>query len=833
MHSNVSGFSFSLLPVNLSPRTGHGTGAQVSPYILHSGRNPTVNKCIAPATTLPDGKGPPVNRHPAFFLGALVALSACASDQLEGELLQNQPPQVWLSAAPPEGSVSKYTVHLYWGGWDPDGEISHYEYLVTDNDSGVFLPADTVGAEWNRVLGNDSTFTFSADILADTNTTDQVSVFVRSHTFFVRAVDDRHQRSLAPAYRSFTSRTLSPSVSVLIPIRNQLNPADLPPIATFRWKATDYIDDRLSEAEPESVQYALASTTPFGGDFRKTIDYLATRASAPAWQPWVYYKAPGDSGRMWTTPPQEFGTYVFAIRAKDEAGAITPVLDEVSNVRRVRMSRRTAGPLFTVRNAYMGQVITSSCNSPLTILDLPAGVPIEFTLSARADHYGGTVSGYRYGWDIADLEDPEQWETDFTPFITSEAKTTPRRFFFGTHTLTSEVIDNSGFCSRVEVKVNIVQFTLERELLMVDDFKADESSQAGWTNVLGRGSLPNDTEHDAFWLDMLSNVAGFDPVRDVLVSSPGGTIPLTTIARYKSIIWSSYGDVGTPNGGTFPLLYTFIQHRARNPESTSSSGKVTPNLIALAMAAGSHVLLTGAQPVQNVVNRQFASNVRYPLIFRFELEGQQTVVPDPNLPIGDESFAYRELCLETIDFALTTNQRRRSGDRYCSVALTRRPNATSLRDDTMREALPLDPAFPQLTLRLEAAGPDAFFEESLRGLDVEVYNPQYFAAACAFVPVNYRACFQPIYGVGCRDTTEPTYNQPVAFWTTTFADRVADVPGAVAARSAVFGFAPVFFNPLEVKAAIEHIMFDEWQLQRRSTVVTNLPDAGDTGVLAR
>jgi len=761
-----------------------------------------------------------VNRYHVFFLAALILLPACASQNLEGDLLENQPPQVWLSAAPPEGSTSKYTVHLYWGGWDPDGEISHYEYLVTDNETGVFVPADTVGADWSRVLSNDSTFTFTADILADTNTTDQVTVFTRSHTFFVRAVDEFGKRSLQPAYRSFTSRTLSPSVSVLIPVRNQLNPADFPPIATFKWKATDYIDDRMTSQEPESVQYALTSTAPFGGDFSRTIDYMGSVAGAKEWRPWVYYKARGDSGTTWTTPPQEFGTYVFAVRAKDEAGAVTPVLDEISNVRRVRVSRRSTGPLFVVRNAYMGQVITSSCSSPITILDLPAGIPIEFALSARADHYGGTVSGYRYGWDIVDLNDPEQWEIDFTPFVASEAKTTSRRFFFGTHTLTTEVIDNSGFCSRVEVKVNIVQFTLEHNLLIVDDFKADESVQAGWKNALGKGSLPNDAEHDAFWLDMASNVAGFDPQRDVLVTSPGGSIPLSVIARYKSIIWSAYGDVGTPNGGTFPQLYAFIQHRAKNPQSTSTSGKVTPNLIALAMAAGSHVLITGAQPVQNVVNRQFASNVRYPLIFKYDLEGSQTAEPDPAAPVGDESFAYRELCLETIDFALTSNQRRRGNDRYCSVTAVRRPNNLSLRDDTMREAIPLDPAFPPLTLRVEAAAPGAFFEESLRGLDVEVYNPQYFGERCNFVPRNPRTCFQPIYGVGCKDTGEATYAQPAAFWTSVFADRVADVPGAVAARSAVFGFAPVFFDPVKVKPAIEHIMFDEWQLPQKVSALS-------------
>jgi hypothetical protein len=238
-----------------------------------------------------------VNRYHAFGLIALVTLSACATDQLQGEMRENQAPQVWLSAAPPEGSVSKYTVHMYWGGWDPDGEISHYEYLVSDNRTGIFAAADTMGAPWMPVLGNDSSFTFSADVLADSNTTDQVSVFTRSHTFFIRAVDSEGKRSVQPAYRSFTSRTLSPSVTVLVPLRNQLNPADLPPIATFRWRATDFVDDRLNPGEPDSVQYALTSTAAFGGDFVKTIAYLSKPAAAREWHPWVYYRAPNDSGK--------------------------------------------------------------------------------------------------------------------------------------------------------------------------------------------------------------------------------------------------------------------------------------------------------------------------------------------------------------------------------------------------------------------------------------------------------------------------------------------------------------------------------------------------------
>ncbi len=210
-----------------------------------------------------------MNRYAAFFMVVLAAaaLAACSSDKLTGTHIANQPPTVWLSAAPPEGSTGTYTVHLYWGGWDPDGEIKRYEYLVTDNVSGVFDPADTTHVQWKPVFANDSTFTFSADVLVDTTTTQQVTEFTRSHTFFIRSVDNQGQRSQRPAYRSFTSRTLSPRVVVSIPARNGYNPAEMPPIATFRWSATDYVNDdqrrriRIRCSSLSSAQRRLEATS--------------------------------------------------------------------------------------------------------------------------------------------------------------------------------------------------------------------------------------------------------------------------------------------------------------------------------------------------------------------------------------------------------------------------------------------------------------------------------------------------------------------------------------------------------------------------------------------
>ena len=107
-------------------------------------------------------------------------------------------------------------------------------------------------------------------------------------------------------------------------------------------------------------------------------------------------------------------------------------------------------------------MVTSSPNTPLTIIDLPAKVPMSFRFQANARSYGGVVSGYRYGWDIQDLNDPTQWDIDFTPFVTdnNSAESPPRTFGFDSHTFHVEVIDNSGYSSRLGVRVNVVPFTI-------------------------------------------------------------------------------------------------------------------------------------------------------------------------------------------------------------------------------------------------------------------------------------------------------------------------------------------------------------------------------------
>ncbi len=120
----------------------------------------------------------------------------------------------------------------------------------------------------------------------------------------------------------------------------------------------------------------------------------------------------------------------------------------------------TNHPVLTVTNEYIDPVVSSSPDPAMVILEVPAGLDMEFCWSADASDYGGKVEAYRYGWDIADLNDPGQWAIDFTPLKRRGACAPPRAFSFGTHTFHVEVIDEFGSKSQVAIKANISPFPL-------------------------------------------------------------------------------------------------------------------------------------------------------------------------------------------------------------------------------------------------------------------------------------------------------------------------------------------------------------------------------------
>ena len=101
-------------------------------------------------------------------------------------------------------------------------------------------------------------------------------------------------------------------------------------------------------------------------------------------------------------------------------------------------------PTLTVDLAGHGPwTFDEAVNDPV-VLELAVDSIVVFTWSGDAESYGGTIAGYRHGWDILDPDDPNDpgWTTPgFEPGLTS---TGAMSFAAGTHVLHIAVEDDAG-----------------------------------------------------------------------------------------------------------------------------------------------------------------------------------------------------------------------------------------------------------------------------------------------------------------------------------------------------------------------------------------------------
>jgi hypothetical protein len=287
------------------------------------------------------------------------------------------------------------------------------------------------------------------------------------------------------------------------------------------------------------------------------------------------------------------------------------------------------------------------------------------------------------------------------------------------------------------------------------------------------------------------------------------------MVQYKTIIWDTYGGYNCALT-RLPLLYDLAKFRSQNPRLAGSvQGRIQPNLLALFLAAGGHLLICGEQPMTMTINRGYFVGVTFPFIFRYELEGDQDgdYIDQAEDPVGEESFPYRHYCVNVLDIAYTSYDVLRDSRRQgCGVNKHRDVRPA---EEGLRECIPFDPAFPPLTLREEVGAPGKHFAPISQGLNSELYNPPYFSFCDWAELTGSRTCFEPIYGHGCIDTLASIYNAPVAVWTSAFAAVKPQVPGGIAARSAVWGFEPFFLDTTAVRQALEVILFEEWKLERK------------------
>ncbi|MFH0777517.1 MAG: hypothetical protein V2A71_02690 [Candidatus Eisenbacteria bacterium] len=464
----------------------------------------------------------------AVLVSGLLVLCGCDKRRPD-DRVKNTLPSVKVSGGPPQGGIGTYSVPIYWFGWDSDGVVEYFLYAIDDT------------TQWTETRYFQGSFLFTADSVRSGEE------FGGWHTFWIKAVDNDGAHSKLD-YLTFDARTVAPRTTIRSP-RCVTDPTGglfcqgavgVGLSVKIVWEGDDP-DSRDPRREPVGYRWRLMNVNtycqcefpPFPPD-PLAIRWLQEALRQPDYFP--------DSTSFWSAPTTQTeivfrnltaGTFwLFGLRAIDEAGAVEPALILDRNLLYFTTAAGYGVPTLDICEG-------SSCHNwpageAVWQREVPAGRPLSFRWSGSADFYGGTISGYSYGVDIEDLNDPEQWEVGWSLEVTSATVTFDKP---GVHYFYVKVKDYADIEQLGIVELEVVEFLFDRDILLVDDFF---------------DSWPRDIDHDQYLDRILTRCRDYtDSVYVFTVFPPAvvGTAretfqrwappTLSELTRYKFVIWDT------------------------------------------------------------------------------------------------------------------------------------------------------------------------------------------------------------------------------------------------------------------------------------------------------
>ena len=283
-----------------------------------------------------------------------------------------------------------------------------------------------------------------------------------------------------------------------------------------------------------------------------------------------------------TTPEGVRKYYLLAVQVEDANGSQSSELRYGREVQHFFVST-TASPVLTVRETYLGERMFSGLNGQYTD-DIAQSQSLRFEWFASADSYGGTIASYRWGWDVMDLNNPMDPGWGVPPGLTpNHLKAPEQTFSTGLHRLTVDCRDEAGQRTLAQWHLSVVpvpNLADRLPVLLIDDV-ADHGS-LGWPDEAGT-PLDADARRDAFWLDVLDDVVGWQAVDDEIDAQQTSNWGYREAVNYRSLIW-------TTRGGT----QTYINSRFVAPPGTDTFVWLEPY-----MESVGNLLMVGAGAVQS------------------------------------------------------------------------------------------------------------------------------------------------------------------------------------------------------------------------------------------
>ena len=513
---------------------------------------------------------------------ALSLLGGC-SKRLVLSPTPNMLPTVRLTSGPidttevchPRPGISCYSLMLHWVGFDPDGKVAYYRYVVDPPDQG-----DTT---WIQTTEKEKRFTFESNTANGGR--DSLTLLKGYHVIVVEAVDN-HGAPGPSAYRAFFSWTTAPTVQINVPRPHGTSQLLVPPSVRFRWEGHDEDATNMNVRLPVRYKYLLLgpgngeSVVPGGiPAIIASHGSLLRRYYAPEFRAEDGWEAVSrDTTAVQFSNLLPGADYLFIVVAFDESGAYSPVFELSTNVLYFRVGYATAfGPVMSVFNdtfyyKYPGPGFNPSNE---VRVEIPGGRRVTISWLATPPA-GADIVAYRWmlDGDVFDdrarsdeVYDTRHWST---PAV-NVTSATIGPFATGDHYFYAQAQDNTGLKALATVHFRSIEPAFNKPLLIVDDTRrSPDSFYADGTLKPAAGNWPAAAELDTFmyavggvpWRrapeGMLSPqgiLAGynFDTLGTRTVTAEG-TASLATLAQYRHVVWLGDFDSGrNASAFTYPI----------------------------------------------------------------------------------------------------------------------------------------------------------------------------------------------------------------------------------------------------------------------------------------
>lgn len=352
-----------------------------------------------------------IRRCTALTLLVLLGLTAgCSTESdLGGVRIPNSRPETDLTGQPPSLLEAGFVCEFNWTGYDVDGEVVGYQWKISNNGNDGLSPRDTMTVDpisgavvnpWRYTTANDSIFYVLADQVGFPGDLPQDPRSFRTHTLFVRAVDDKGEVDPSPAHISFTSTTLLPTCKTVFPVSGSTAAMIVPRTLNIGYSGTDP-DFELNVPVRARFLWVRAETPDGDNIVVKTL-YDRYRDELidfydPRWTNWVDYKNLEAERRSTYERLDHQDAWLFAVQVQDTAGAVSIGKDYQEEVANVYVDVYAWEPEVVLNEVYLGFAGNSAPKNQIA-----TGQPLNFTWSATAEKYNGNIVSFQHGWNVQD-----------------------------------------------------------------------------------------------------------------------------------------------------------------------------------------------------------------------------------------------------------------------------------------------------------------------------------------------------------------------------------------------------------------------------------------------